>query len=502
MPGLSGDNTTGRSPAMFALSAVTLGIALQVNYGQYHPVALLWLTVSLLSCVLGLIPRSSAALWDSWPQWLIVIAIVALQFLLFLMNRPGFMLKTSETRLIHLGGVVAAAVIAVALLGGVRWQRVCMPVFLGLYFAMGLRLIQVAPQPGIDVCLFQREGAEAMLRGKNPYSISFTNPYGDASLYAPGSVAGGRLLFGYPYPPLSLLFNVAGHVCGDFRYAQLFALTLSGALMAYARPGRLATAAAAIFLFTPMGLFVLQAGWTEPFVVLLLSLTIFVACRTKDATAAARFRRADAAPLATPGRHAGAGASALVICVGLLFAVKQYVVLGLPALWLLTPDRRSFAKLTLRGAVLAALISAPLALWDLAPFLKTVLVLQFHQPFRPDALSYLVPFARLTGSAPPAWVAFMFLPPAFALALWKSPRTPAGFAGAVALIFFTFFAFNKQAFCNYYLFVIGALCCAIAAAGPVIALDGRSSAGNLVPDSQDTELPHARADWQQRAGVR
>ena len=26
-----------------------------------------------------------------------------------------------------------------------------------------------------------------------------------------------------------------------------------------------------------------------------------------------------------------------------------------------------------------------------------------------------------------------------------------------------FFAFNKQAFCNYYFFVIGAMCCAIAA---------------------------------------
>ena len=31
------------------------------------------------------------------------------------------------------------------------------------------------------------------------------------------------------------------------------------------------------------------------------------------------------------------------------------------------------------------------------------------------------------------------------------------------LILLGFFSFNKQAFCNYYFFVIGAICCAIAA---------------------------------------
>ena len=39
-----------------------------------------------------------------------------------------------------------------------------------------------------------------------------------------------------------------------------------------------------------------------------------------------------------------------------------------------------------------------------------------------------------------------------AVSLWRLPRTPAGFAAAVALTFFAFFAFNKQAFCNYYFF--------------------------------------------------
>ena len=35
------------------------------------------------------------------------------------------------------------------------------------------------------------------------------------------------------------------------------------------------------------------------------------------------------------------------------------------------------------------------------------------------------------------------------------------------MIFLPFIAFNKQAFANYYFFVIGATCCAIAAAGRI-----------------------------------
>ena len=42
----------------------------------------------------------------------------------------------------------------------------------------------------------------------------------------------------------------------------------------------------------------------------------------------------------------------------------------------------------------------------------------------------------------------------------------------MALVYYVFLALNKQAFCNYYFFVIGALCCALAAsASPTGAQD-------------------------------
>jgi hypothetical protein len=49
------------------------------------------------------------------------------------------------------------------------------------------------------------------------------------------------------------------------------------------------------------------------------------------------------------------------------------------------------------------------------------------------------------------------------LCLWRAERTPAGFAGAIALCFFVFFAFSKQAFANYYYMVIAAMCVSVVA---------------------------------------
>ena len=42
--------------------------------------------------------------------------------------------------------------------------------------------------------------------------------------------------------------------------------------------------------------------------------------------------------------------------------------------------------------------------------------------------------------------------------------SPAVFAAALAFASLAAFAFGRKAFCNYYFFVIGALCCAVAAA--------------------------------------
>jgi hypothetical protein len=89
--------------------------------------------------------------------------------------------------------------------------------------------------------------------------------------------------------------------------------------------------------------------------------------------------------------------------------------------------------------------------------------MQFYQPHRPDALSFAATWAVDHGTELPQYIPFLAAIVAIAVSLWRAPRTVSGFAGSVALVYLLFFAFAKQAFCNYYYYVIGLLCCAIAA---------------------------------------
>jgi uncharacterized membrane protein len=150
---------------------------------------------------------------------------------------------------------------------------------------------------------------------------------------------------------------------------------------------------------------------------------------------------------------------------GAFIALKQYLVFALLLAPLLLPaplERRKLLNLLARAALLGAAVTLPFFLWDPAAFWRSVVTLQFHQPFRTDALSVLAWWAALGHDQPPAFIAFLAAGLASGVALWRLPRTPAGFGAAIAITFFAFFLFNKQAFTNYYFFVIGALYIALA----------------------------------------
>ena len=350
--------------------------------------------------------------------------------------------------------MLAAALICVGVFSRAPWlKHAAIAVLLVSHFLLGVWVIREVPNPTIDVHLFHKESLDALLRGVNPYTISVLNIYGHTHYYGEGIVTNGRVQIGFPYPPLSLFLSLPGHLLGgDHRYSHLAAMTLAAALMAYARPGLLGAFAAGIFLFTPRVFFVLEQGWTEPYVVLLLSFTIFCACR---------------APKLLP------------YALGLLFAIKQYMLFAVPLVFLLTPAPfrwKDVFSLLSKAALVAALVTLPLALLNLRVFLDDVVVVQFRQPFRTDALSFLAWLALEMKIKLPEWTAFAALVPATMLALRRAARTPAGFAAAAAFVYLTFFALNKQAFCNYYFFVVGALCVAVAAASQNIPEDGARSA--------------------------
>ena len=429
------------------MAAVGLGRAIQINYGFYDSAALAWLTGALLLTLAALVPgrRRTAGAASSLVPIVLLAAGLAGQYWMLLTAQPAMYIRfrrpSEEPAFFAM--LIAAAVVSVGVVfGSRRSRRVSIVLVLAMHFALGAWILRASPNPRIDVVTVHREALRALKDGRSPYSITFENIYGREHYYAPGLTSGARVLFGLPYPPLSLLMAAPGEwLAGDYRYASLVALTAGGALIALCgwRRGasgtseRQASLAALLLLFTPRVFFQLEQGWTEPFMVVLLAATV--------ATADTRASR----PLA-----------------GLLVAVKQYLIVALPLMPLLWPHA-TWRRVATAAAV-AVTMTIPFLIWDPDGFLKSVVFLQLAEPFRTDSLSYLAWMARNGVGQPGVWVTLLAAGIAILLALWRLPRTPSGFAGAVALVLLVSFAFGKKAFCNYYFFVIAALATAVAAA--------------------------------------
>ena len=354
--------------------------------------------------------------------------------------------------------VVAAGILGVLgvlrspLIRGIR-----LVLLAGIFCILGYTTVKSYKHPVIDVFMFQTKGAQLFLQGGNPFDpqqVKFPNVYpkeGADFVYGPGVVdftptaqsPGGTLRHGFPYMPASLLMVVPGQALGgDIRYSGIVAVLLSALLMAFARPGRYPALAACLFLFTPQVFFIVAQSWTEPLLVFTFSLAMFCACRW---------------PRALP------------YALGIFLATKQYTVLLVPLTLLLAgrtehPWKDTFVLL-LKAFIAAAVVTLPFVLWNFHAFRGSVVEWQLVQPFRMDSCSYLVVLAwLLDGWHAPFFTAFLFVIPAIGAVLWREARTPAGFAAGAAFVCMVFFLFNKQAFTNYFYFVIGAACWAVAAA--------------------------------------
>lgn len=310
-----------------------------------------------------------------------------------------------------------------------------------------------------DVQTFAEVAATQLTAGKNPYSVRMPNVMGaDMPFYSEGTTTWipgtsrprqGTLTFGYPYLPLTALWSLPGHWLGDFRYTHVFALIAAAGLLAYARPSSTSQLAATFFLLFPPSLFILLMSWIEPVVVCFMAATVFCYFRAPKW---------------------------LFLALGCLAASKQYTFFVLALLPLLIPEREKWWPLLWRSVAVAVVISVPMALWDLAGFYRSVIEIQFKQPFREDSLSYLVTVLRAGGPQLSPLFGFAALLGALALGLWKAPRTPALWCGASAVAYLGFFALNKQAFANYYFWPFALLVAAVAIALP-------ATEGNAAPDN-------------------
>jgi hypothetical protein len=430
-----GEDFGATHAVLLAIAAVALGLALQVNDGAYSPIGLVLLAIALVATFAPFFAKVERRL----PVTAILAGLVALE-LAVVAFRPiaavfpvkGAMLWPFAT------GMFASAILVFAIaFAPARALRFLVPLLLVAFVATAIWVIRQA-RPVIDVFIFQQSSSKALLEGRNPWALTFRNPYAHTRFYGPGLVVDGRLQFGYPYPPLPLLMVLPAYLLAhDIRYAHVLAVAGAAGLIAYSRPGREAALAAALFLFTPRVFLLLLLGWIEPLVVLLFALLVFTL-----------LRRPKLVPWA----------------FGLFLAVKQYLVF-VPFLAGLVARGRALVRLFSIAALVAFVAIVPLAVWNFRAFFHSAVSLQMVQPFRRDALSFAALLANLTG-AELSSLAFLAVVPAIFVAARKAPKSAAGFATAVAATYLTFFAFNKQAFANYYYFVIGALCVAVAAVTP------------------------------------
>lgn len=424
-------------------AAVLLGATLEISNGTQHPRAMAFMTVIVVAAAAATFVGEQA-LRGFWSYAPVLIAVVALAsyFGNHVTHPPGVYLRGG-------GGIyaehheyiaVAAVLCGAALAATGRALHFIVAGLLIVYALLGLWLLKASPAPHIDVWIWHNAAYEALAQGQSPYAITIPNIYGHTRWYAEGLATPAQVLVGYPYPPLTLLSGWVGHLlAGDYRYLQLFAQLATGALVYASRPSRMSALAAALFLFTPRGLFVLEQGWTEPLSALSLAATLFCALRF-------------------PG--------ALPYAFGVMVGIKQYFIFAIPLLPLLlgTRDWKVLLKFLVKAAIVPALLTLPFVLWNFDAFIASAITFQGKQPYREDALSVMSWLPLHGGPMLPLNISFVFAFGAVGLALWRNRKTPAGFTAALAFSFLLFFWFAKQAFTNYYYLALAALVCAAAVA--------------------------------------
>lgn len=441
----------GLSRGILIVGTAALGFAVQIGNGNLWENAIAYFSAAsvaiLLAFVLALAPAHFERPWEGLGSLLGYAALGAFVGPLISVAPGKFVLSSLSDRAVFTQVMAFAAVLAAVGISAAwperRRQVAWVVLLIGLHVFLARWLLVHSPNPRIDVFTFEKDSVAALISGRSPYAITFHDPYlpfESARFYGAGLSVGGRLQFGFPYFPLTLMLIAPAEIIArDPRWSMLVATELAALCMVFIGRRRFGLLGAVLLLFLPRGLFVLEQAWTEPLMVALFAVTVLVAVR------APRW---------------------LWLPLGLFVASKQYAFLAAPFALLLLPRPlrwRDVWSLAAKSAAVAIVTTLPFLLWNPDGFIRSVVTLQFHQPFREESLSFMAWLWASHHLLMPEWISFAAAALVLALALWRAPRTPFGFALSSATLFFVFFALNKQAFANYYYLVTGLLCVAIAA---------------------------------------
>src|SRR5262249_38992029 len=150
---------------------------------------------------------------------------------------PARYLQTKRLRPFHVWAAAEALVVLAGLLPGRKLKAAWFPILIAMQGGLGLWILRWSPAPQIDVVTVTNAALDALARGHSRYAFRSPTIWGgDRSFWGGGGVVGGRVLFGSPSPPVSLLLSLPGYALGDYRYASLAALLLTAVLIGYASP--------------------------------------------------------------------------------------------------------------------------------------------------------------------------------------------------------------------------------------------------------------------------
>ncbi|MCA1824188.1 MAG: hypothetical protein ABR520_05775 [Mycobacteriales bacterium] len=394
---------------------VLLGMAIAGNNGAFTEPALQLAVLAWLALLAAVVVARTGLLQATTAA----CAVATLGVLIAATYRAGIYAGGSSWLTARVLTFVAALLVASWWVGVPRWQRLVWP---GVLIAMtfgGVAMIHASPRPIIDVWYLLQEGAHVLAHGGDVYRLA-----------APGSPDVKDV---YPYLPMTAVAQLPFHALfGDVRYAYIAASGLASYLVLRVSRRDIAPLLAAVALIFPKVLFRLEQAWTEPLLFLWLALMVWAVVEGHQLVA--------------------------VIAFAVALATKQHMFLLVPlaAWWPAFGVRR-----TLQSLGVAVLLLLPWFLAGPGDFVHDTLTFNLHVAPRIDALS-LYSLALMHHMTPPFVLVPLVTLAALALAMWRLPRTAAGFVLGAAFTLATFHLVNKLSFFNEWSLVLELLVLAVA----------------------------------------
>lgn len=442
-------------PTLVLLAHGLLTVAVALNNGFYHPVALVGVVAAWIVLMFTCLRPTRGDAANRVPAPRVIALWLAALCLATLINPPLLYAEVDWfepafdlwNQLLFVAALTLFALNPRALGTGRFWGWTALGI-VGVGVVFRLLVLQASPSPTIDVFTVLEDGAAAFLRGVNPYEATMRDPY------AGGAQRYGYTLASYVYTPANLLpYTLAFAVVGDVRIISVLSdlvTSLAMAWVAWRRLPHLWHSPAALVTAAPLlhskGAFVTEQAWTEPLLVAVLALWWVASAFGRERLAATAF--------------------------GYFLALKMYLVFWVLIFVGYAFGRRRLILIAIPPAVVA-LTALPFLLWNPQAFIHHVITWQLEASLflRVDSLSLLVPLFQMSRVVLNATVAFGFvfgITVLFLFRWWRrgpaiSWREDLVLIGATTTL--ALFMLGRHAFANYYYFLTSVLPLVVIGAG-------------------------------------